>query len=100
MSERNYHPTFLNTRREAVIIFIAWCIALLWAVPTCYFLGYNKTPEELKTVLGIPSWVFWGIGVPWFVADVFTIWFCTFCMTDDDLGENESQVENHERSSE
>lgn len=88
MPETNYDSTFLNTRREAVVIFGCWLVALVWAVPCCYFLGYHKTPEELTTVLGIPSWVFWGIAVPWIVADVFTIWFCTFQMTDDDLGEN------------
>ena len=92
MADRDYHPTFLNTRREAIVIFACWVVALLWAVPTCYFLGYNKSPEELATVLGIPSWVFWGVGVPWLVADVFTIWFCTFRMTDDDLGENDPQT--------
>ncbi len=90
MADRNYHPTFLNTRREAVWIFVCWCVALAWAVPTCYVLGYEIPPHALTTILGIPSWVFWGIGLPWLVANVFTIWFCTFKMQDDDLGEDDA----------
>jgi len=34
----------------------------------------------------MPSWVVWGIAVPWIVADIFTVWFCFFYMKDDDLG--------------
>ncbi len=87
MTPKDYDPTFVNTRREAKAIFAAWVVALLWAVPCCYLLGYNRTPDEITTVLGIPSWVFWGVLAPWLVADAFTIWFCAFVMVDDDLGE-------------
>lgn len=92
MSERNYDPTFLNTRREAKVIFAVWVVALLWAVPACWLLGYGKPPGEITTVLGVPSWVFWGIAVPWLVADVFTIWFCSSVMVDDDLGEHADEA--------
>ena len=30
-------PTFVNSRREAGIIFCAWLVALCWCVPFCYF---------------------------------------------------------------
>ena len=43
-------------------------------------------PENIPTTLGMPSWVVWGIAVPWIVADIFTVWFCFFYMKDDDLG--------------
>lgn len=85
-----YDDTFLNSRREALIIFSVWAVALLWAVPYCYFNGYPDDPakfaENLPTVMGIPSWVFWGIGAPWLAADIFTTWFCFCYMKDDDLG--------------
>lgn len=83
-----YHPTFLHSRREALIIFCIWVACLLWAVPYCYLTGYGHPidPDNLSTVLGIPSWVFWGIFAPWLVADAFTIWFCFFYMQDDELG--------------
>lgn len=89
--ERDY-ATYQHARREAILIFCAWAVALLWAVPYCYFTGFAASPdaidpETMPLVLGIPSWVFWGIGMPWLAADVFTIWLCFFCMEDDDLGE-------------
>lgn len=88
-SELERDPVFLHSRREALIIFCAWLAGLVWAVPYCYTNGYigNVDPENVKTILGIPSWVFWGIAVPWLVADIFTTWFVFFYMADDDLGE-------------
>lgn len=84
--------TYRHARREAILIFCAWAVALLWAVPYCYFSGFTTgpssiDPETMPLVLGIPSWVFWGVGAPWLAADVFTIWLCFFYMEDDDLGE-------------
>ena len=84
--------TFRHARREALVIFCAWACALLWAVPYCYLTGFTTAgvsaePAEIPLVMGIPSWVFWGIAVPWLAADVFTVWFCFFYMKDDDLGE-------------
>lgn len=98
-----YDPVFLHSRREAAIIFGVWIVALVWAVPYCYLNGYLDSgarvdPESLRTVWGIPSWVFWGIAVPWLAADVFTIWFCFCYMQDDDLGEEreDSRMEDRE----
>jgi len=89
MSEEKptYHPTFLHARREALIIFAVWVLALIWAVPYCYFNGYDTDTANLKTVWGVPAWVFWGIVAPWLAANVFTFWFCFSYMADDDLGE-------------
>ncbi len=88
--EREF-ATYRHARREAFLIFCAWAAALLWAVPCCYLTGFTTAgsvePAEIPLVMGIPSWVFWGIGAPWLVADVFTVWLCFFYMTDDDLGE-------------
>jgi hypothetical protein len=84
-----YDPLFLNSRREALIIFALWVCGLLWAVPFCYLTGYvgSVDPESMSTIWGIPTWLFWGIFVPWLVADAFTTWFCFCYMKDDDLGE-------------
>ena len=86
---REWDPVFLHSRREAIVIFCVWLAGLLWAVPYCYVNGYagNIDPENVSTLWGIPSWLFWGIAVPWLVADVVTIWFCFCYMQDDDLGE-------------
>ena len=99
--KNQYDPTFVNSRREAIVIFGSWVVALIWAVPYCYLNGYNVAdPENIKTVFGIPAWLFWGIAAPWIVANLFTTWFCFAYMKDDDLGVNpdeevvpESQLE-------
>lgn len=83
-----FDPVFLHSRREAIVIFCAWLAGLLWAVPFCYVFGYVKDldPDRFSTTWGIPTWLFWGILVPWIVADIFTTWFCFWYMKDDDLG--------------
>ena len=83
-----YDPVFLHARREAIIIFSVWVLALLWAVPYCYLNGYTSDFDvQIDTMLGVPSWVLWGVAVPWLLADIFTVWFCFCYMADDDLDE-------------
>ena len=84
-----YDPIFLNSRKEALVILCVWFVGLLWCVPYCYITGYTDhiDPQDVKMVWGVPTWVYWGIVVPWIVADVFTTWFCFCYMKDDDLGE-------------
>ena len=76
-------------------------MALIWAVPYCYLNGYNVAdPENIKTVFGIPAWLFWGIAAPWIAANLFTTWFCFAYMQDDDLGENPDEPVQAEDSQE
>lgn len=85
--EFEYDSFFLNSRREAIIIFLSWVVAFAWAVPYCYINGYGvENPAEIPTTLGVPSWLLWGIAMPWLVADIFTTWFCFWYMKDGDLG--------------
>lgn len=94
-SDSDYDPTFVHARREAIVILATWLCALLWTVPYCYLHGYlPKDPSDHAMVWGIPSWVFWGVVLPWLVADVITAWFCFRYMAEDDLGaECEERVE-------
>ena len=80
-------PVFLNSRREFLIIMGVWAVCLLWVVPYCYLFGYHtiSDPADLKLVLGMPSWVVWGIAVPWLLADIVTIILCLWVIKDDDL---------------
>ena len=87
--KHNYDPVFLHSRREAILIVGVWALGLIWAVPYCYLRGYDLAPEEIDTIWGIPSWLFWGIAVPWLLADVFTAWFCFSYMAVDDLGKEQ-----------
>ncbi|MGD9857460.1 MAG: DUF997 family protein, partial [Planctomycetaceae bacterium] len=61
--------------------------ALLWVVPFSYFYGYHEIadPNELKTIIGIPAWVFWGVFVPWIVCTLVTIGICLWFIQDDEL---------------
>jgi hypothetical protein len=86
-------PVLKNARREAIIIGVAWFAAMTYCCTYCYFFGYIRPgfqpgPADVQPVLGMPSWVFWGIMVPWAVCSLFTIWFAGFVMTDDDLGKD------------
>ena len=50
--------------------------------------GQCSAPPDVQPILGMPSWVFWGIIAPWAVCALFTFWFAGFFMADDDLGED------------
>ena len=79
-------PTLRHSRREAVVILIAFAALLIWSVTFCYLAGYHQPVEgRIAKVLGIPAWVFWGVLIPWLAADLFTIWFCFRFMANDPL---------------
>jgi hypothetical protein len=80
-------PVFLHSRREFFLIVGIWGVFLLWVVSYCYNAGYQPVTDasQLELVLGIPSWVFWGVAVPWLVADVVTVAMCLWVIKDDDL---------------
>lgn len=85
-AELERDPVFVNSRREAIVIFLIWLAALLWCVPCCYLLGFEpQNAESLKTILGVPAWLFWGIALPWLVADALTVWVAFFFMKDEEL---------------
>jgi hypothetical protein len=84
-------PVLRNARREAVVIFIAWVAATAYSCAYSYFFGYIRPghelgPADVRPILGIPSWVVWGIIAPWLACAAFTVWFAGFVMADDDLG--------------
>lgn len=86
-----YDPVFLHARREAWVVLGVWFASLCWVIPVCvsqgYLFGGKFDLGSFKTVFGMPAWVFWGIAIPWVVADVVTTWFCFGFMKNDDLGE-------------
>ena len=84
-----YDSTYLHARREIGYILLAWLVCVVWTIGYCYFTGYRLPSDEMKITLGMPSWIFWGVLVPWILATVFTIWFSLFVMADDPLSEKE-----------
>ncbi len=84
-------PVLRNSRRETKVILVVWAASMVYCCVYCYLFGYIRDDrplglDDLNPILGIPSWFFWGVLVPWGVCGVFTIWFGAFYMTDDDLG--------------
>ncbi len=86
-------PVVVHARREAIIIGLAWLACTLYCVVASYLLGYT-TPDrplgraDVRPILGIPSWVVWGYLAPWFACGLFTVWFASRFMVDDDLGDD------------
>ncbi len=92
--QSEYDPTYLNSLREAKMIIFLFAVFCAWAVLACYLFGYGDPPAagtEIAKVLGMPSWIFWGICLPWIAVDVVAVWFCFFYMQVDDLGENDTE---------
>ena len=84
-------PVVQHSRREAIIIGLAWLASTLYCCLYSWWAGYGTaehplTKADVRPILGIPSWAFWGYIVPWGVCAAFTVWFAGFYMVDDDLG--------------
>ena len=90
-----FDPFFLNARREAVIILIAWAVCLIWTVGYSALAGYEAAPGQVSIILGMPGWVFWGVLVPWMAATVFSVWFSLVYIADDDLGDADGAEAPH-----
>lgn len=96
MSPSAEDPTLRNARREAVIIALIWLGATAYCCISSYFNGYIRPgnplgPDDVRPVLGMPSWFFWGVIAPWGVCGLITIWFAGFHMAEDDLGSDHAR---------
>jgi len=94
-------PVVRNARREATWIGLAWLASTLYCCLYSWAFGYRSPerplgPEDVRPILGVPSWAFWGYLVPWGVCAVFTVWFAGFRMIDDDLGQDRAIDLEHE----
>ena len=87
VSREDEDPLLRSSRREMKVVLGFWLVFALWTVLTCWKLGYDgpTDPASMKLVVGMPSWVFWGIVVPWIASMGFTIWFALGFMKDHDL---------------
>ena len=79
-------PVFIHCRREAVTTLIVWGIFTAYSLTYCYLTGYDRDPATIETYLGVPDWVFFGVFLPWCLANVVAWWVSFHLMTDDDLG--------------
>ncbi len=72
-----------TSRREAGLILGIWGAFALWVLGYASLYAYRVDPAEVSLTLGLPSWVFWGIALPWMAATLTTILFSTRIMRDE-----------------
>jgi len=77
-------PVFTRSLREAWLILGVWALCLCWCVGYCRLNGYN-VQGPVDVVWGMPSWVCWGIFVPWLLATAASIAIGLFIVRDQPL---------------
>jgi len=81
-------PVYHHAKRESAWILVTWGIFAAWVIGVSAWLGYgSESDTPIETVLGFPKWVFWGVAVPWFAANLVIITFAWKCMEDDPLSD-------------
>lgn len=86
MNEPSDDPVLKSARKEAVAAILLFACALLYTVLYCAWQGYNRPPETLTFILGMPDWVFWGVLVPWAACFLVAFPFALTFMKDAELG--------------
>ena len=72
--------------REAKWIVLIWFISSVWTITYCWLYGYQSVgPEDLSTVFGMPSWVFWGVAAPWLTTMVVSVFFALWGIHDESV---------------
>jgi uncharacterized membrane protein len=85
-------PVLHSAWREALVVFGLWAAAMAWSVGYCALFAYppkDKLAEaaaSLTFTLGFPTWVFWGIVVPWVLCSILSFFISRFVISDADLG--------------
>jgi len=87
VSAEDEDPLLRSARREMKVAVGFWAVFAIWAIGLGKILAYRKPAdgEMVNMILGIPSWVFWVVMLPWLLASVFTLWFALRFMKDHDL---------------
>jgi hypothetical protein len=85
-------PVLRSAWPEALVVFALWGTAMVWSVGYCALFAYPAKEKlaaaarELTFVFGFPSWVFWGIVLPWVLCAAISFYISRFVMTNEDLG--------------
>jgi hypothetical protein len=84
-------PVLRHARREAAGILVIWVTVTLVCCLVSHELGYIRPDRllgagDLRPILGMPRWFFWGVTVPWVMSGAVSLVFAGFAMADDDLG--------------
>lgn len=85
------YQTYRHACREALLILAIWLAAMVYILTYCYLFGHPPDNGQVVLIWGMPSWVFWGVVVPWGVSNLITVWVCFGFMADDDLGADRAE---------
>lgn len=77
----DHHRSFLRARREFFHILIAWVVCFVWTIGYCALFAYGN--ESPRLIWGLPSWVMFGIAIPWTIATAFSVWYALVRIEDD-----------------
>lgn len=80
----NMDKDLKQTKKEVKILLLGWLAFASWVLIYCELAAYNQDQESIRIIFGMPSWVFWGIAIPWIFSIIFTIFFSLFVMKDID----------------
>src|SRR5690554_6155641 len=58
--------------KEFKIAAIATIVYILISCLLSYLLGYNRSGENMTFIIGIPTWAFFGVVLPWIAMVLFT----------------------------
>ncbi len=81
-------PVYRSSLAEMRWILLLWAICFLWVIGYSKLYGYSPTDEPLTTVMGMPSWVFWGVILPWGVSATISCWFALTQIQDHPLDDS------------
>lgn len=73
--------------REGLVAAALWFVGFVWVVSAMVTRGYvpdSERPAEPQLLLGMPSWVVWGLFVPWLVQIAAAWWFAICWLKDDE----------------
>ncbi len=82
-------PILKTARREMFSAAGVWLATLCWSVGYCANYGYDLQPEDLTFVFGFPTWIFYGVVLPWWLCTLISGVFAFGFMQDADLGETD-----------
>lgn len=86
-SQDELGASFRQARKEFWFMIGTWVVFAAWTTGFNWLFASGRDGESVHIVFGIPSWVVFGVVVPWILALSLTIWFAMRFMKDTDLGE-------------
>ena len=73
--------------RETLVILVVWAVFGVWVLAfgrhQLDLANRSEVWAEPSTAWGMPSWVFWGVALPWLLATLSTIGICLWVIRDD-----------------